>query len=79
MTKYYIPIYNWFVSKREFNLNERPIKEYFSCLICKRKFYEKIGKPGNLKKHLKTHKEGKSWVHNFESYQANVQKPVQLD
>lgn len=65
----YTPIYNWFISKHSFETTQKSFKISFKCIVCGNIYPALMGKPGNLKAHLKTHSESKKWIDNFEKFQ----------
>lgn len=74
--KKYTPIYNWFqfnktISKESFKSRN---KIQFSCILCNYSSENVLGKPGNLKKHLKTHGESKQWLLVYDKMKANAKK-----
>jgi hypothetical protein len=76
--KEYAPVYNWFNVEKCLSQEEKKHRIKFICIICKKSKIEKLGKTGNLLKHLAIHHESKKWV---EKYRIHIERslPVELD
>ena len=78
----YNPIYNWFIPEGQINSlskDRSSLRHHFRCLICKRTFLERFGKNGNLRKHLRIHREGKIWIENYDVYFDKRIMPTKVD
>jgi hypothetical protein len=53
--KFYSPIFNWYNFNKVFPNHPKQMILKFECVLCNVVKNDKLGKPGNLKKHLKIH------------------------
>ncbi|RMZ93953.1 hypothetical protein BpHYR1_003262 [Brachionus plicatilis] len=88
VNKKYSPVYNWFESKTKLKLSEKK-NVLFKCRLCDpslRKHNsayitnQKLGKPGNLLKHLRTHKSDIGvWLNEFDNNNSNNYLKKKID
>ena len=75
----YSSIYNWFNFIETFEKHPKQDKVKFDCIVCGKVINEKLGKPGNLLKHIKIHKEGLEWAKGYEIFKnENNFKPTKV-
>ena len=80
-TKFYTPILNFY--ECETNFEAKPLNQIkFKCIICKKTFHARVGRCGNLNRHINidhTDQKTTEWCEKFKNYSKKSKTTTILD